>query len=282
MNPQADNTDKPGTIEEIELNLLLEAIHQRYGYDFREYSRAHIRRRILSRVGRNGMSSISELQGKILVDEELFHALLLDLSLNVTEMFRDPKFFAAFRRKVVPILRTWPFLKIWHAGCATGEELYSMAILLKEEGLYDRSLLYGTDFNQIVLSKANEGIFPADRFKLFSENYQLAGGTASLSDYFTIQYDSAIPDQSLRKNILFSDHNLVTDGVFGEMNVVICRNVLIYFNRQLQNKVFRLFYDSILPGGFLCLGSKETIAFSDFKDKFEMISRTNIFKRKYD
>ena len=222
------------------------------------------------------------MQHQILVDENYFHSLLVDLSLNVTEMFRDPAFFKAIREKVVPILKTYPFLKIWHAGCATGEEVYSMAILLKEEGLYERSLIYATDFNQIVVEKAAEAIFPTERFKQYTENYIKSGGTRSLTDYFTISYDSAMFDKELRKNIVFSDHNLVTDGVFGEMNLIVCRNVLIYFNRDLQNQVIKLFFDSLSLGGVLCLGTKETLLFSPHKDQFTALHKLNIFKKKYD
>jgi chemotaxis protein methyltransferase CheR len=268
--------------ENIEIALLLEAIYLKYSYDFRGYSRVHIKRRVISRLRRSEFKSVSEMQYHILNNKEFFHTMLVDLSLNVTEMFRDPKFFQALRTTVIPFLKTYPFVKIWHAGCATGEEVYSMAIMLKEEGLYDRSIIYATDFNQIVLNKAAEAVYSVKLLKLFSENYHKAGGTGSLSDHFLINYDSALLNKELKRNIVFSDHNLVTDGVFGEMNIIICRNVLIYFNRELQNRVFKLFHESIIPGGILCLGSKETMMFSDYTNHFTPLNKHNIFKKKYD
>ncbi len=269
-------------IENIEVALILEAMYTRYGHDFRDYSRVHVKRRIINHQKKKGIRDLGEFQHRLLTDEEFFHDVLVDLSLNVTEMFRDPHFFLAVREQVIPYLQTYPFLKIWHAGCATGEEVYSMAILLKEESMLDKSLLYATDFNQIVLDIAREGIYPADRMKLFSANYQKAGGNESLSDYLMVKYDSALIHKELRRNIVFSDHNLVTDGIFGEMNMIVCRNVLIYFNRELQNKVIRLFYNSLLPGGILCLGTKETLMFSEYTDKFQQLHKLNIFKKLYD
>jgi chemotaxis protein methyltransferase CheR len=284
MTEPDDLTDFEGLkdSENIEIALLLEAIYLKYGYDFRGYSRVHVKRRVISRLRRSDYKSVSEMQYHILNNKEFFHTMLVDLSLNVTEMFRDPKFFQALRTTVIPFLKTYPFIKIWHAGCATGEEVYSMAIILKEEGLYDRSIIYATDFNQIVLNKATEAVYPVKLLKLFSENYLKAGGTGSLSDHFLINYDSALLNKELKRNIVFSDHNLVTDGVFGEMNIIICRNVLIYFNRELQNRVFKLFHESIVPGGILCLGSKETMMFSEYADHFTPLNKHNIFKKKYD
>lgn len=268
-------------VQDIEIQLLLEAIFLKYGYDFRNYSQAHLKRRIMGRLSRSSLVSVSEMQHKILNDTDFFHLLLLDLSLNVTEMFRDPPFFVAICEKVVPLLQTYPFLKIWHAGCSTGEEVYSMAILLKEQNLLDRCIIYATDFNQIVLSKAAEAIYPIDSVKGYADNYNKALGKASLSDYFIVNYGKAIVDKGLKKNIVFSDHNLVTDGVFGEMNMIVCRNVLIYFNRELQNRVHKLFYESLLPGGVLCLGTKETLMFSDYKDKYKQLHKMNIYKKGY-
>jgi chemotaxis protein methyltransferase CheR len=268
--------------ENIEIALLLDAIYLKYGYDFRNYSRVHIKRRIISRLRRSDLKSISEMQFHVLSSKEFFHSLLVDLSLNVTEMFRDPKFFMALRINIIPYLKTYPFIKIWHAGCATGEEVYSMAILLKEEGLYERSIIYATDFNQIAINKATEAIYPVKYLKQFSENYQKSGGKGSLSDHFIVNYDAAILNNKLKSNIVFSDHNLVTDGVFGEMNIIICRNVLIYFNRELQNRVFKLFYDSLMPGGILCLGTKETMMFSEYSDRYTQLHKLNIFKKKYE
>lgn len=275
------NIRKSIEVENIEVELLLEAIFEKYGYDFRNYSRAHIKRRILRRVRALDLNSIRELEAKILESEEEFNLLLEDFSINVTEMFRDPSFYKAFREEVVPILRTYPFIRIWHAGCSTGEEVYSMAILLKEEGLYDRSQIYATDFNELVLEKAKEGIYDIGLIKDYTKNYQASGARASFSDYYIANYDSVIVDGSLKEKIIFADHNLVTDGVFGEMHVIICRNVLIYFNKELQNRTLNLFCNSLIRGCFLCLGSKESIKFSDCEDKFDvLVQEENIFQMK--
>lgn len=268
--------------ENIELTLLLEAIFLKYGYDFRSYSKAHMKRRVLRRMSIAEVGSIAELMHKVLNDRSFFKVLLSDFSINVTEMFRDPTFYKAFRREVIPVLRTYPFIKVWHAGCSTGEEVYSMAILLKEEGLYDRTQIYATDFNEIALQKAKDGIYPVDAIKDHTYTYQQAGGTGSFSDYYIAKYDSAILDQSLKKKIIFADHNLVTDNVFGEMQVVVCRNVLIYFNRELQDRAIKLFVDSLGNGCFLCLGTKESIKFSSFSHKFENFAgKENIFRKKF-
>ena len=268
--------------EDIEISLLLQGIYLKYGYDFRSYSNAHMKRRILRRMSLAGLDNISEMQHKLLYDKEFFKILLSDFSINVTEMFRDPTFYSAFRKSVVPILKTYPFVRIWHAGCSTGEEVYSMAILLKEEGLYERAQIYATDFNTRVLQKAKDGIYGIDNIKDYTYNYQQAGGTSSFADYYTANYNSVIIDQSLKKKITFAEHNLVTDGVFGEMHVIICRNVLIYFNRELQNSVINLFYDSLSNGCFLCLGSKEGVTFSSSCDKFEVFSHDEkIYRKKY-
>ena len=281
INKQIILSEEEKNNQNIEIKLLLEAIHLKYGYDFRDYSKAHLKRRILTRLSRSNFGSVSEMQYKILNDHEFFHTLLVDLSLNVTEMFRDPYFFLGLRQTVAPLLKTYPFVKIWHAGCATGEEVYSMAILLKEEGLLDRCTLYATDFNQIALEKATEAIYPIKRLKDYTDNYNKTDGKASFSDYFTVKYDAAILDKNLKKNIVFSDHNLVTDGVFGEMNMIVCRNVLIYFNRELQNRILKLFYDSLVPGGILCLGTKESLMFSDYKESYKQLHKLNIFKKNY-
>ncbi|MBU3144590.1 protein-glutamate O-methyltransferase CheR [Clostridium sp. CF012] len=275
-------TDEKIANEEIEIQLLLEAINMKYGYDFRNYSNAHMERRIHYRMSLAGIDSISEMQHKILYDVEFFNLVLSDFSINVTEMFRDPSFYRAFRKEVIPILKTYPFIKIWHAGCSTGEEIYSMAILLKEEGLYDRSQIYATDFNKVALQKAKEGIYNIDDIKEYTYNYQQAGGQCSFSDYYIAQYNSVIFEPSLKKKITFAEHNLVTDGVFGEMHVIICRNVMIYFNKKLQSNVIKLFSDSLSNGCFLCLGSKESIKFSTSLDSFEeFISSEKIYRKKY-
>lgn len=258
--------------ENIELQLLLQAIHLKYGYDFRNYAKASVKRRIQHRMINSGFTNISQMQHRLLNDLNFFETLLLDLSINVTEMFRDPSFYRALRNLVIPALKNNEHLKIWHAGCATGEEVYSMAIILQEEGLYDRSQIYATDMNEVVLKQAKEGIFPINRLKLYTSNYQKTGGAESFSDYYSANYDHVVMDKSLKKNILFSDHNLATDGVFGEMNLIMCRNVLIYFNRDLQNRVFSLFHESLCENGFLCLGSKESIRFSGCSEGFTDIS----------
>lgn len=266
--------------EDIEIKLLLEAVYLKYGYDFRDYSEATLKRRILHRFSLEQFGSISEMQHRLLVDVSFFERLILDLSINVTEMFRDASFYQTLRKEVVPFLRTYPFLKIWHAGCSTGEEVYSMAILLKEEGLYQQSQIYATDFNQVVIKKAKDGIFPLERLKQYTVNYQKAGCTRSFADYYTADYQFAVIDRSLKQNVIFADHNLVTDGVFGEMNLILCRNVLIYFNQKLQDRVLGLFYDSLCNGGFLCLGSQENVRFSKFSDHFEgVVNREKIYRK---
>lgn len=268
--------------EDIEIKLLLEAVELKYGYDFRHYSRAHIKRRILHRLALSGLNNISEMIHHILDDRRLFESLLGDFSINVTEMFRDPFFYKAVREEIIPVLRTYPFIKIWNAGCSTGQEAYSTAILLKEEGLFDRTQIYATDFNEEVLKIAKEGIYSIDNIKDYTLNYQKSGGKASFADYYVAKYNSVIIDQSLRKRIIFADHNLVTDGVFGEMHLIMCRNVLIYFDRNLQNRVVRLFYESLCPGGFLCLGTKESLKFSDYFNKFQgIVERENIYKKQF-
>ncbi len=265
----------------IEIDLILEAIYNKYGYDFRNYSKAHVKRRLLNRLATSNLKSISEMQHKVLHEPEFFEVLLRDLSINVTEMFRDPGFYLALRKEVIPVLKTYPFIKIWHAGCSTGEEVYSFAVLLKEEGLYDRSQIYATDFNRDVLDIAKKGIYPIDRIKEFTANYQAAGGKQSFSDYYMANYNSVIYDQSLKKNLVFAEHNLVTDSVFAEVNLVICRNVLIYFNKELQNRVVSLFYDSLINGGYLGLGSKETIQFTTVGNSFDVTNKDEkIYKKK--
>jgi len=272
-----DNTNEN---EKIEFDLILEAIYQKYGYDFRNYAKASLRRRLRYRLSQSNLKTISEMQHKLLNDKGFFDTLLLDLTINVTEMFRDPSFFKALREIVIYELKKQPFIKVWHAGCSSGEEIYSTAILLKENGMYESSLIYATDTNEMVLDKAKSGIFPIEKMKDFTVNYRKAGGIASFADYYTARYDNAIMDNSLKKNIVFSNHNLVTDSAFGEMDLIMCRNVLIYFNRDLQDRVFRLFMDSLRPGGFLCLGSKETVRFSSLSGNFEnVIEKERVYRR---
>jgi len=267
---------------ELEITLLLEAVYQKYGYDFRQYSQAHIRRRITNRMAMSGLEDISQMQSKILNDEIFAANFLQDLSITVTEMFRDPGFYRSLRENVIPILKTYPFIKIWHAGCSTGEEAYSMAIIMQEEGLYDRTTIYATDFNQQALNQAKEGIFSNAMIKEYTVNYQLSGGIESFSNYYMSNYDNVIMNQSLKKNIVWANHNLITDSVFAEVHMVLCRNVLIYFDINLQNKVQMIFYNSLINGGVLCLGSKESIQFTDLHDKYtELDKKQRIFKKKY-
>jgi chemotaxis protein methyltransferase CheR len=266
--------------ENIEVKLLLEAIFQKYGYDFRDYSRASIKRRIKHTLAMCDLNNISEMIHNSLYDERFFSTLLLNLSINVTEMFRDPLFYKALIETVINALAKKSFIRIWHAGCATGEEAYSMAIILKEAGLYERSRIYATDFNEEVIHKAREGIYSIDNIIKYGKNYTESTGNNNFSKYYTSRYDYAIIDRSLRKNIIFSDYNLVTDQVFCEMDLIVCRNVLIYFNKKLQNRVINLFIESLAPNGYLCLGLQESIKFTNFADRFEEIARKEkIYKR---
>jgi chemotaxis protein methyltransferase CheR len=267
-------------LEQIEIELLLEGIYRQYGFDFRAYAYASVRRRLWKRIEAEGVGTVSALQEKVLHEPEMMEKLLLDLSINVTAMFRDPDFYVAFRRHVVPILRTYPFIRLWHAGCATGEEVYSMAILLTEEGLYERSRIYATDINEVVLKKAKEGIFPIDRMQEYTENYIAAGGTRAFSDYYVAKYDGALFSPILTKNVVFSQHNLVTDHSFSEFNVILCRNVLIYFDKSLQARVLKLFYESLPMFGILALGSKESLRFSPQEDGYEQLSGPQKIYRK--
>jgi chemotaxis protein methyltransferase CheR len=274
--------DKNNENINIEIKLFLEAIFQKYGYDFRNYSHAHIKRRILHRLLITKLDSISLMQHRVLTDPDFLQQILIDFSINVTEMFRDPDFYMALRKEVIPILKTYPFIKIWHAGCSTGEEVYSMAIVLKEEGLLERTQLYATDFNQRVLKQAKEGIFSIESVKDFTQNYIKAGGKEHFSDYYMADYDRVIMDKSLSQNVLFAHHNLVTDNVFSEVNMVICRNVLIYFDRELQNRAIGLFNESLIAGGILCLGSKESLQFNEHSSAFSsLVSKEKIYRKNY-
>ena len=262
-------------LELLEIDLLLEAIYKRYKYDFRNYSKASLRRRIEMRFRKEGLKCASDLIPLVLNDDEFFNKLLLDLSVTVTEMFRDPSFFKFLRDEVVLHLKTYPFVKIWHAGCATGEEVYSMAILLKEEGFLDRTQIYGTDFNSHSLSIAKQGIYDLEKIKESEENYKKSGGKYSLSDYFQAKYKSCKVDELIRKHVTFSYHNLVSDNSFGEMQLIICRNVLIYFDKNLQERVIKLFKNSLDPCGILCFGNNEALPVSDMSMNFETVSKTN-------
>ena len=258
-------------LEGVEIKLLTEGMYQHYGFDFRDYSLPSLKRRIWKRVYAEGLSTVSGLQEKVLHDPACMERLLLDLSINTTAMFRDPTFYLSFRQKVVPVLRTYPFVRIWHAGCSTGEEVYSMAILLYEEGIYDRCRIYATDINEAVLQRAKEGIFPINTMRENTSNYISAGGTGTFSEYYVAKYDHTLFRPSLRENVVFAQHNLVTDASFNQFNVIFCRNVLIYFNNQLQDRVQKLFLDSLEMFGILGLGKRETIRYSSVSENYEVI-----------
>ncbi|MBN1657546.1 MAG: protein-glutamate O-methyltransferase CheR [Anaerolineae bacterium] len=268
------------SVEKIEIDLLLDALYRRYGYDFRHYAQASIRRRVLHLLAKSSCQRISDLIPRLLHDEAFSAAVINDLTITVTDMFRDPTFYWAVRQAVFPYLSTYPFFKAWVAGCATGEEVYSLAILLSEEGLYDRATLFGTDVNDTALQKAREGIFDLKNIQRYTANYQQAGGMRSFANYYHARYQSAIMDQALKSNITFASHNLVTDGVFSEVHLIFCRNVLIYFDRSLQSRVLEILADSLCRGGFLCLGMKETIEFSGVQDRFQVVdARAKIYQK---
>lgn len=267
-------------LEDIELRLLLEGVSQYYGYDFKNYAPASLKRRIRNIMEQEQVETISLLLARLLHDPASMDRFLLALTVNVTAMFRDPSFYAGFRAKVVPLLRTYPFIRIWHAGCSTGEEVYSMAILLQEEGLYERCRIYATDMNELVLSKARAGIFSLDKMQEYTSNYLKAGGTRSFSEFYTAAYGGAMFNPSLREHITFSQHNLTTDGSFNEFNVVLCRNVLIYFNKILQEHVHRLLHASLGTFGVLCLGRAETIKFTPFEQHYEeLVAGERLYRR---
>lgn len=265
---------------EIELRLLIEAIYLKYSYDFRDYSGASIKRRVNHALIQFGCKTISALQERVLHDPTAFLQLLQYLTIPVSEMFRDPAHFLAIRQEVVPLLKTYPSIKIWIAGCSTGEEVYSMAILLREEGLLERTIIYATDINPRSLEKAKQGIFALENIRAYTENYRKAGGEQMFSDYYTAAYDYAIFDKTLRENVTFADHSLATDSVFSETQLISCRNVLIYFNKKLQDRAFGLFHDSLCHRGFLVLGSKETLDFSGYSKSFEALVKQERIYRK--
>src|SRR5436853_1422501 len=267
-------------VDEIELALLLEGIYRRYGFDFREYAPASLRRRVLRRVHAEGLTTVSALQDKLLRYPACMERLLLDLSINVTAMFRDPTFYVRFREKVVPLLRTYPFTRIWVAGCSTGEEVYSLAILLLEEGVYDRTRIYATDINESVLDRARAGVFPLDKMREYTQNYIKSGGERAFSEYYLAKYDGAQFQRSLVENVVFAQHNLVSDQSFNEFNVILCRNVMIYFDRALQQHVHDLFYESLVTFGVLALGAKEAIRFSAHEDAYEELDADERLYRK--
>jgi chemotaxis protein methyltransferase CheR len=257
---------------DIELQLLIDAIYLKYHYDFRGYARASLKRRLRTAMSRFGCDTLSRLQDKVLHEAATFPVLLGYLTVQVSEMFRDPAYFQTLRQSVVPLLRTYPSLRVWVAGCSSGEEVYSLAILLREEGLLARTLIYATDINAKALEQAEAGVYNVDRVAGFSENYRKAGGSASLSEYYTAAYGRAVFDKSLRENIVFSDHSLATDSVFAEVQLVSCRNVLIYFDRVLQDRAIGLFRDALVRRGFLGVGAKESLRFSAHAGSFDEVA----------
>jgi chemotaxis protein methyltransferase CheR len=277
----ATEQDGRDGVERIELDLLLEAVYRRYGFDFREYAPASLRRRVARRMRLEGVTTVSALQDLILRDPDVMERLLLDLSINVTAMFRDPSFYTALHNRVLPELRTYPFTRIWVAGCSTGEEIYSLAILLEEEGLNDRTRIYGTDLNEAVLETARRGVFPIHKMQEYTQNYLRTCGTRAFSDYYVSAYDGASFDRSLVRNVVFAQHNLVSDRSFNEFQLIVCRNVMIYFDRSLQDRVHDLFYGSLVRLGILALGHKESIRFSPYADRYqELDAAERIYKKR--
>lgn len=268
-------------LEDLELELLLEALHRRHGFDFRGYALASVRRRVWRRVGLDGLETITALTDRILHDDDTLARLMRDLSINVTEMFRDPGFHQALRELAFPLLRTYPFVRVWNAGCSTGEEAYSMAIALHEAGLLERSRIYATDMNEGALALARTGAFPLERMQAYTENYQRAGGTQSLSEYYVTEGASAVFDERLVRNVVFAQHNLATDRSFNEFHLIVCRNVMIYFGRELQRHVHELFLDSLVPLGLLGLGRKEAIQPPELAARYEPLDATEkLFRRR--
>jgi chemotaxis protein methyltransferase CheR len=278
--PVVDSDPGRDEVEALEVELLLEAVYRRYGFDFREYAPASLKRRLWRRMNAEHADTISQLQDRLLHDPKCMERLLLDLSINVTAMFRDPTFYITFRETVVPTLRTYPFTRIWCAGCSTGEEVYSLAIVLEEEGLYERTRIYATDINEAVLETAKAGVFGLERMKQYTQNYIRAGGTRDFSEYYTAAYDGARFSRELTENVVFAQHNLATDRGFNEFNAIVCRNVMIYFDKALQNRVHGLFYDSLEAFGILALGHKESVAFTSYADRYEIVDPAERIYRK--
>jgi chemotaxis protein methyltransferase CheR len=267
-------------LEDIEIGLLLEGLYRAYGFDFREYSRASIKRRILEMMRAENLGTVSSFQNRVLHDATCMDRFLLGLSVHATTMFRDPSFYLTFRKQVVPLLRTYPTVQIWVAGCSTGEEVYSLAILLQEERLYGRCRIYATDISQAVLRKARDGIFPLAAMRDYTNNYHQAGGANEFSDYYTAHYDSVIFSSALKSNLVFSEHNLATDGSFNEFQVILCRNVMIYFNKELQARVHNLLYDSLSMFGVFGLGNKESLKFTPRAAFYEHLNDKDKLYRK--
>jgi chemotaxis protein methyltransferase CheR len=265
---------------DIELRMLVEAVYLKYNYDFRDYTGASQKRRVLTALREMDCATVSELQARVMHDADAFRQLLQFLTIPVTEMFRDPEYYLAVRQQVAPMLKTYPSLNVWVAGCSTGEEVVSMAILLQEEGLLERTQIYATDINPESLAAARRGVMPLERMRAYTENYQKAGGKRAFSDYYTAAYGGALFERSLVDNVTFADHSLATDSVFAETHFISCRNVMIYFNRRLQNRVLGLFHESLCHRGFLGLGSKESIEFSSHAQAFEPLARRERLFRK--
>ncbi len=279
--PVDTHPDAEAELERLELDLLLEGIHQRYGYDFRGYARASLRRRLWRRATLEGLRSLSGLQERILHDPRAMERLLGDLSINVTEMFRDAACHGALRDTVLPLLRTHPFVRVWVAGCSTGEEVVSIAISLRERGLLDRALIYATDFDAEVLAQARTGAFPLERIQGYTRNYLDAGGVESFSSYYSVSANSAVFDPELLSDVVYAQHNLATDGSFNEFHLVVCRNVLIYFGRELQDRVLGLFDASLVRRGVLALGRKETLHGTAVEDRYEpLVEAERIYRRR--
>ena len=281
MDAEVSAADAAGREFDIEFRLLIDAIYHMYHYDFRGYAPASLRRRLRAAMSRFDCSTLSQLQDKVVHDAAIFPALLDFLTVQVSDMFRDPAYFLALREQVVPLLRTYPFLKVWVAGCSTGEEAYSLAILLQEEGLLSKTIIYATDINSGTLQKAAAGVYGVERIAGFTANHRKSGARASLSDYYSAAYDRAVFNKSLKDHIVFSDHSLATDSVFAEIQLVSCRNVLIYFNRALQDRAIGLFRESLCRQGFLGIGSKESLRFSSHADAFlDFVPGERIFQKR--
>jgi chemotaxis protein methyltransferase CheR len=267
-------------VEALEIDLLVQAVYEAYGYDFRQYSRPSLRRRIWRRVEAEGVVTVSALLDRVLHDPAAVQRLISDLSVSVSAMFRDPTFFRVFREKVVPVLRTYPFIRIWNAGCSTGEETYSIAILLRECGLYDRSRIYATDMNDAALDHARAGAFPIVKMREYTANYIAAGGTRPFSEYYVADGDRVVFSRSLIGNVVFAQHNLVTDRSFNEFHVILCRNVMIYFDRDLQGSVHDLLHESLVYFGVLGLGNRESLTFTSHASDYERLDDEHQLWRK--
>lgn len=270
---------EPGILRDEEIEYLIKDVYELYGYDFSMYSRASFKRRVNRICVIDKLTSFAELRYTLINDPEYLKRFIEEITVNVTEMFRDPYFFKVLREKILPQLGTYPLIRIWVAGCSTGEEAYSVAILLKEAGLYHKCLIYATDINPSVLETASSGVFPLQQMKIYSENYIASGGKKDFSDYYTANYDSARFDKSLKEKMILSTHNLVSDSSFNSFQLIVCRNVLIYFDKMLQERVFNLFDNSLENLGYLALGSKETLRFSNLGKFYHQIEDQKIWKK---